>query len=342
MILLAPDKFKGTLSAAQVSQIITDALRERGISEDIISLPMADGGEGTAEALNAIPISDCPGCYILDDHTELIVSAEIVGHKGEESVLDRSSYPLGEAIKRAALNDTVTRIYIAVGGTATSDGGAGILQAIGANFYDKAGAIISEHITPRILADTTKITLPKDTISNLRNKLIGLIDVKAALLSGQISALTFAPQKGATTKDVALIKAALHNYDKLISPDRHSAYDGAGGGIGYAIATVIGAECLSGAEFILNHAAINWDDIRLVITGEGSIDNQTEAGKVVSAVSATATLHNIPYIAIGGRVSAEINNPAYISTMLQGEQAPKDTSEAAFRLRRTILSIKEI
>jgi glycerate kinase len=340
MILLAPDKFKGTLTTAQVSQIITDALRERGITEDIMTLPMADGGEGTAEALNALPIPNLTGCYSLDDHTRLIVSAEIVGKKFPESILDRSSYPLGEAINRFINDETVSHIYITVGGTATSDGGAGMLQALGINFYDSNAKLITNHITPTILSSAARIELPD--LTNLRNKLIGLIDVKAELYSGKISALTFAPQKGATTADIAVIKTALHNFSSIIGENKLSDYDGAGGGIGYAIASVIGAQCHSGAEFILNNAAIDWQQLRLVITGEGSIDNQTEAGKVVSAVCKAAQAHGIPYLAIGGRVSPEISNPAYISTMLPGENAPKGPTEAAERLRRAILSLKNL
>jgi glycerate kinase len=343
MILLAPDKFKGTLTAAQVASTITEALRSRGVTDDIVTLPMADGGEGTAEALAAMPIADRRGCYILDKHSRLIVSAEIVGRDNfdmlKQSVIDRSSFDLGKAVKLMTQDEAVERVYIAVGGTATSDGGAGMLQALGAIFRDSNGEIITAPITPALLCSVTEIELPD---YRFVNKIIGLIDVKAGLYDGAISALTFAPQKGATIEDMAIIERSLRKLSELTSHGRSSEYDGAGGGIGYALATALGAECQPGADFILQHASINWQDVSMVITGEGSIDRQTAAGKVVNAVCTAAQAHGVPFIAIGGRVADGINNPSYISTMLPGEGAPQSATEAAARLSRTILSLKTI
>jgi glycerate kinase len=341
MILIAPDKFKGTLTAKEVANIIADTLEKCGVTNSILTMPMADGGEGTAEALAAQPIEGQAGCYRLGSGRYVVVSSEIIGKTcfdfERESVLDRSSYAVGEAISRLMANDEAKRIYIAVGGTATSDGGTGMLQALGYTFINSRGETISEPLTPRRLGDICAVGAQNGDA--LLRKLAGLVDVEAGLYGGKISALTFARQKGATDADKQVIRQGLMNLARCASDSRRSAFDGAGGGIGFALATVIGCRCYLGGEFVVRRMHIGSRNVRLIISGEGSIDEQTEAGKVVKALENVADSYGIPFMAIGGRVDDGLIGDKYFSTMEPGELPPSSKAEAAMRLERTVSKI---
>jgi glycerate kinase len=341
MILIAPDKFKGTLTAAEVATTIADTLKKCGVTNSMLIMPMADGGEGTAEALAAQPIEGQAGCYRLCQGRYVVVSSEIVGKTcfdfERESVLDRSSFAVGEAISRLMANDEVKRIYIAVGGTATSDGGAGMLQALGYTFINSRGETISSPLTPRHLGDICAVLAPHGEA--MRGKLAGLVDVEAGLYEGKISALTFARQKGATDADKQVISHGLMNLARCAADGNRSAFDGAGGGIGFALGSVIGCRCYLGGEFVVRRMHIGSRRVRLIISGEGSIDEQTEAGKVVKALENVADSYGIPFMAIGGRVDEGLIGDRYFSTMEPGQLPPSSKAEAAMRLERTTAKI---
>lgn len=297
MILIAPDKFKGTFTAAQICASVESRLRRYGYHGEIISRPLSDGGEGTAAVLmpNGLPLAR--GVYESPDHRRrLIVSSEIVGPDNfgdlPVSLWDRSSFALGEAV----VPDLPTEI--AVGGTFISDGGAGFLQALGVKFYDHSQHLIERPLTPRMLVSIASA----DTSSLNRFQLSGVIDVRAQLCmdNGGLSAVDFAIQKGLNPSDKERLNRALQHFSSVLGG--HSEYDGAGGGLGYALASVVKAPCRPGAEAAVASADIPWENISLVITGEGSVDRQTtEGNKLVHEIWLQASRRGIPVVVAFGK-----------------------------------------
>lgn len=320
MILIAPDKFKGTLSAVQAATIIASALDER----PTIMAPMADGGEGTAAILCAGP--EWEKRLIHGQHTEyyyvneqrkigVIDSSAVIGMLPENDILRRSSFPLG-ALVREILMGGCEKVIIGVGGTGICDGGEGFLEGIGIEKY---------HL--------------------YQNKLIGLCDVSVPLLpsdgdcfSNLPSALMFAKQKGATPLDMPILLNRLRRVYGEYGCGSVCPFDGAGGGLGFAIGNAIGASCFSGAEYVLESYNIDWSEIDLVITGEGKIDGQTAQGKVVSVVSRVAAIYNKPVIAFGGTVENGLESDTVISTDKYSPDLVLNHNTAELRLRNAVKS----
>lgn len=309
MILIAPDKFKGTLTARQAAAAIASAIQD----QEYIKAPMADGGEGTADILCSSPEWDKHDSYYVNNHTRTAVidSSAVIGLKGidirHHDILKASSAPLGVKV-REIIKGGCEKVLIGIGGTSTCDGGRGFLIGLG----------------------TEKLSL-------YRNKIIGLSDVCVPLVAriGEPSALMFAAQKGATSADICILQQRLESiYEKY--PQKRSPYDGAGGGLGFAIASVIGAECVSGAEYILEHYDIDWSKITLTITGEGKIDDQTATGKVVEVVTRTSLAHGVPVVAFGGTVEPRLKSQSIISTSDYLPGLSLDTETATLRLQAAV------
>jgi glycerate kinase len=297
MILIANDKYKGTITAERAAHIIADAL---GRNRCVLT-PMADGGEGTAQVLASSTPWQCCGKWHYNKLTReaAIDSSAVIGlqqiDRRTHNILTATSAPLGEALNAIADAGAV-RIYLGVGGTATCDGGEGMLDALTPNH-------------------------------NWREMIVGVCDVAVPLAD----ALMFAPQKGATPADLPLLmerlKRVQHRFGGV------SRWDGAGGGIGYALASALGCKCVSGAQFVLKHYNIDWQNIDLVITGEGRIDAQTSCGKVVSEVQAAAKAHGVRCIAIGGCVDPALRNADVIDTSQYLADMPLTPEVAEKRLR---------
>lgn len=297
MLLIAPDKYKGTISATEAAGIIASAIR----SECMVS-PMADGGEGTAELLcrgkewetrntNELSGVSHRGIYYYNPHTcEVIIdSSAVIGlqsiDRRHHDLLKASSAPLGKVV-RILLENGCRMVTIGIGGTSTCDGGAGFLEALG-------------------------------DFSSYRSRLRGLSDVQVPLLApeGEASALMFAPQKGATAEMMPRLRQklseAIAKYGPAISP-----FDGAGGGVGYALASVIGCEVVPGAQFVLDSYAIDWSRVDLVITGEGCYDCQSATGKVVYTLYKNARLHGIPTVVLPGTTNFKTDSHINPSGMI--------------------------
>lgn len=337
MILIACDKFKGTLSAAEAGDAICRALRDGGYKGEISVVPMADGGEGTTAALGAEPDSALPGIFVLPGGDVAVVeSSDFVGRPcfGTQDILDRSGFRLGMAVRAVRASGRFKSILIGIGGTAIADGGMGLLQGLGAEFRDAGGNLIAAPVTPRIiLEDVASMSFPD--IKDWRKILCGLSDVRASLVGPGLSAMDFVRQKGADDGEAIIIRDALAKLREIF-PGHSSDFDGAGGGLGFAIASVLGAPCVSGADYVLSHLDMDLSKVELIITGEGSVDRQTTGGKVVDAVNRFGILHGIHVLSIGGMV---VENPGYqdlVSTMSPGELLPVNAVEAARRLEETV------
>lgn len=296
MILVAPDKFKGTYSAGEICLMAEQELRKAGYDGEIALRPMSDGGEGIAPVVmpGAVKIAD--GVYRSPDGSaRLAVSSELVGFDAFRGsglpLMERSSFALGAAIAGAP----GVKTYVAVGGTATSDAGAGFLQGLGAKFYDSDGALIYAPLTPMTLHNVARA----DLAALGQYDLHGIIDVRARLVEGELSALDFARQKALPGEDLSGLGSAMAHFRDVLGGG--SEWDGAGGGLGYALASVAGAPCRSGAETAIELMNIDWQSVDLVITGEGHVDAQTvRGGKLVDALWRKASSLGIPTVVLCG------------------------------------------
>lgn len=311
MILIAPDKFKGTLSARQAASIIADELS----AYYCVKAPMADGGEGTASILCASPRWEEHDQYYVDraSRTAVIDSSAVIG-KRQPDLLKASSAPLGIKV-REIVKGGCDKVVIGIGGTAVCDGGLGFLEGLGLDHYE-----------------------------NYRHHIVGLSDVAVPLvpegegdLEHEPSALMFARQKGARDVDFPVLLQRLKNVKKEFSHGRTSPYDGAGGGLGFAIASAIGAPCYSGAKYVLDHYDINWAEVDVAITGEGRVDAQTRRGKAAQAVAEAAASHGVPCIVVGGAVAPDAVCPegAYLfaaDEFMRGSTLSEAVAEERLRL----------
>lgn len=349
MIVVATDKFRGTLDADDAAAVIANALNEYSPGTRTYLCPMADGGEGTAQVLfrGSACKNVSPGIYERADGAYAIVSSEIIGHEyaGRTGLRaqDRSSYDLGASIARIAeaTRRSSAPIYVCIGGTSTVDGGAGLLQGIGAIFLDKDGDRLSAPIKASDLTRIADVDLGAVDIRTLRERLVILCDVRASLTGDDgLSSLSFAPQKGVSKADLPMLEASLKHFSGLFG-HVSSPYDGAGGGTGFALASAIRAKCFDGSGFLLSRVVPADMPVSAFITGEGKIDCQTAGGKVVSAVFAEARKRNVPAFAFGGIVDRSCNNPRYFSTMSRDDLPPASREQAASRLRQAVISHAE-
>lgn len=323
MILIAPDKFKGTLTAREAASVIASCLKDCFC----LMTPMADGGEGTARALasgNSAEWDEHDGYFVhRPTRTAAIDSSAWIGLSQAADmggVMRATSAPLGIKV-REILKGGCEKAIIGIGGTGTCDGGVGFLQALGA-----------------------------DHLRSYADRIVGLSDVRVPLISddGGIDALSFAPQKGATPGDIPVLRQRLINAAREWGHGRTSQYDGAGGGLGFAIASAIGAKCYPGAKYVLESYDIDWTNVDAVITGEGCIDSQTLAGKVVDTVCDAALSRGIPAIAIGGCVRDRVDEAAIrhgltiISAERYRQRDELTADEAAARLRMAMAEVRRI
>lgn len=319
-IVIAPDSFKGTLSAGEAAQAIAAGAGRVHPTAETLLRPVADGGEGTvAAALRAGwsgrservagpdggPVT---ATFALRDRTAVIelATAAGIGQLASPAPLTASTRGVGELI-RAALGVGVDRIVVAIGGSATTDGGAGMLQALGARLLDGTGADVPPG--GRGLGRLERIDL-----GGLDRRLAGVeivvaSDVDNPLTGREGAAATFGPQKGATAEDVAELEAGLVRFAAVVARDvgRDVTVLRGGGGAGGTAAGavgVLGALIVSGAALVCDLVGLD-EALRgadLAITGEGSLDAQTLHGKAPHEVALRASALGVPCIALGGRM----------------------------------------
>ncbi|RSN56624.1 glycerate kinase [Streptomyces sp. WAC 04229] len=326
-VLVAADKFKGSLTAVEVAERVTAGLRRVVPDVRVEALPVADGGDGTVaaavaagferrEARVAGPLGDeVTAAFALREDTAVVEMAEASGlqrlPEGVLAPLTASTYGSGELL-RAALDAGARTIVFGVGGSATTDGGAGMLAALGARFLDADG----EPVAP---GGGGLASLASADLSNLDPR---LSDVELVLASDVDNPLTgpkgapavYGPQKGASPEDVAALDAALAHFAKVLTQAEgvgaraaeYAASPGAGaaGGIGYG-ALLLGARFRPGIEVMLDVLgfAPALERAGLVVTGEGSLDEQTLHGKAPAGVAAAARAAGKEVVAVCGRLA---------------------------------------
>jgi glycerate 2-kinase len=322
-VLLAPDKFKGTLPASEVAAAV--GLGVRGVLPDAetVALPVADGGDGTLDAAMAsgyvrVPVT-VPGptgapvatAYARRGSAAVVEMADTCGLARlpgcAPAPLTASSSGLGEAV-RAALEAGCDDVVLGVGGSASTDGGAGMLAALGARLLDVAGRPLPPG--GRALADLARLDLTGLHPSVDRTRFVVASDVDNPLLGPAGAATVYGPQKGATPEDLPVLDAALARWADVVAETVGSdvrAVPGAGaaGGVGFAALAVLGGELRPGIDLLLD--LVGFDDRLpgsiLVVTGEGSLDEQSLRGKAPIGVARRAAAAGVPVVAVCGRRS---------------------------------------
>lgn len=325
-VLICPDSFKGSLSAFDSAEAIAEGFASAMPDAELVTLPLADGGEGTVEALVKAtggrflhrvvrgPLGEPVDAEygILGDGKTAVVemaaaSGLILVPAGFRNPLKTSTYGTGELI-RAVLDAGCSRLVIGIGGSATNDGGAGALTALGARFLDSAGI----ELPPggAALADLATVDLSRLDPRLPRMRIEVACDVTNPLCGPEGASAVYGPQKGATAEMVAELDAALSHYGNVLERILHrSVMDrpgaGAAGGLGAALGGVLGAEMRRGIEIVLGRLDFDrlLEGTDLVVTGEGSLDAQTARGKTIDGVAKAAHARGVPVLALVGTLS---------------------------------------
>ncbi|MHB0911909.1 MAG: glycerate kinase [Armatimonadota bacterium] len=322
-IVIAPDSFKGSLTASEVADAVAVGLLRAVPNAELDIVPLADGGEGTVEALVRAaggqvrrmrvtgPLGEPVDAFygLLNDGTAVVEMAAASGlplvpvERRDPRVT--TTYGTGELI-RAALDAGCRRIILGIGGSATNDGGIGAMQALGASFRDADGREVG--LGGRELARIRSIDLSGLDARIARTGIVVACDVDNPLTGPRGASAVFGPQKGATPDMVSELDAGLRNLAELmraLGKDVESAPGaGAAGGLGAAAMAFLSAEMRPGIDIVLE--AVRFPErvrgAELIVTGEGRIDSQTLSGKTISGVLRVARCEGVPVLAIGGGV----------------------------------------
>ncbi len=320
-IVVAPDKFKGSLPATQVAAAIAAGLHAGRPGAEVVTIPVADGGEGTVDAAVAAGYERVPvtaagpagdpvrASYARRGEVAVVELAGVCGLArlpgGRPAPLTASSFGAGEVL-RAALEAGARRIILGVGGSASTDGGAGLLQALGARVLDTSGEPVRpggaglREVAALDLTGLHRALYPADIIL--------AADVDNPLTGPDGAAEVYGPQKGASPAEVAALDAGLRRWAAVVAAAVGRDWSGtpgagAAGGVGFAALAVLGATRRPGIELVLDLAGFETalDGADLVITGEGSLDAQSLAGKTPVGVARAAARRGIAVVAVAGR-----------------------------------------
>lgn len=327
-VLVAPDSFKGSLTALQAADAIVQGVRDVLPDAEIVSIPVADGGEGTVEALVLAskgklmqrkvtgPMGDevvATFGILGDDVTGVVEMAQAAGlylvPPERRNPLLATTYGVGE-LMLAALDAGCTRLIVGLGGSATNDGGAGMAQALGARLLGPGSAELRRGGAPLMSLERIDATGLDPRLA--RTTVYAASDVTNPLCGPEGATAVYGPQKGVSPQMVTVLDRALAHYADVVARDlgvEVSALGGAGaaGGLGAGLAAFCGAEIRSGATVVLETLRFEefLESADLVLTGEGRIDDQMEYGKAISAVALLAEKYGVPVVAFAGSLAAE-------------------------------------
>ena len=328
-VIVAPDSFKGSASATVVAAAIARGWRETRPQDDVTEVPMADGGEGTLDAFEVGVVGaerrfvDVPGpdgrpvrapWLMLPGGTAVVELAAASGLQLMSSPAPYEAHTRGVGrVVATALDAGATRIVIGLGGSASTDAGAGLLSELGARLLDSVGDVVvdgAHGVAAAARLDLTRMRpLPPRGVTVLS-------DVVNPLFGPRGAAFVFGPQKGASIDDVLALDSGLEHVADLVAVDPRTPGAGAAGGTGFAL-LAWGASLVSGAEAVA--ALVGLDDVVagavVVVTGEGRFDDQTADGKVVSFVAGLAARAGVPTMLVAGSVEAPTDGfAAVVST----------------------------
>ncbi len=375
-VVIACDSYKGCMTSREVAQHIEDGIRQTGADICTKSYIIADGGEGTVEAFHEtcrgkkqlVSASDAYGKKIMteytiieDGNTAVIEVANIIGlnmHEREKRApFFGSSFGVGTVILHAA-EMGCKKIIIGLGGSATNDGGMGLLQALGCRYYDS----MHQYLSPQAMNLEKVRYIDFNRLNKLEGiELIAACDVKNHLLGENGATHVFGKQKGFYPNQIRKIEMGMENFRNQIRRYTNIDIDefeggGAAGGIGAVLIGLLGAKMISGVDLLLSYSDIEKEieDSDLVITGEGQSDQQTMYGKVPVGILRLAKRHHKPCICISGALGIGYQSlydlgfigiysiaDRAMSFQQALEQAPEKLTAAAYGIMKTIRYFKE-
>lgn len=353
-VLIAPDKFKGTLTAHEVCDAIEAGIKKFDSSIQTFKLPLADGGEGSLDILEksldldrvSVEVHDpifrlTPSSYCLKNKTAYVEMATASGlqllKQEERNATKTTTLGTGELILDA-IQKGATTIYLFVGGSATNDGGIGMAKTLGYNFIDSSGkelepiganlsAISKIHISTKV--DFSKISF------------IVATDVKNPLYGEKGAAQVYAPQKGADPEEVESLDEGLKNFANILESTFGKNFSqipgaGAAGGIGAGAMAFLNAEIRNGIDTIMDIVGFEKHllDSDLVITGEGKFDQQTLEGKVIQGIIQQSQKHHKPVGVICGISTLEDypDTIKYLFPLVDGQTSVEEALSNAYSL----------
>jgi len=331
-ILVAPDSFKGSLKSPEVARHIARGARAALPEARVVEVPVGDGGEGTLEALVAATGGEYQQLTVIgplgdpvearlgllgDGQTVFVEMAEASGLSRlaphQRDPLQATTYGTGQLLK-AAFATGRRRVVVGIGGSATNDGGAGLLQALGVRLLDMAhrnlpqgGAALADLET---IDRTHMVRVPEGV------ELVIACDVTNPLTGPQGASAVYGPQKGASEADIRQLDTALAHFARVAAAELGNDWSaepgaGAAGGLGFALIAFLGGRMARGVELVLD--CVSFDECLkeadLVLTGEGRIDRQTTAfGKTISGIGQRARDSGVPVLALAGSVAADVGD----------------------------------
>jgi len=325
-IVIAPDKFKGSLTGFEFCDAVAEGLQTVLKKVDIVKKPLADGGDGTVDVVQyylkgekvSLTVKDplfrpIKASYLYADHNK-IAFIEMAGASGlnlikdrERSVMHSTSFGTGELIADAISNGA-EEIILGIGGSATNDGGMGIAQALGFRFLDKNGIELQPFGRNLVAVKSIDSASVNPKLSAIKLKVA--CDVDNPFFGENGAAHVYTAQKGASKTEIELLDEGLRNYAKVLFEKfkvdvQTIPGSGAAGGVGGAAHVLLEGQLISGVELIkeIAHFDDAIADADWIITGEGKLDNQTLAGKTIAGILRAAQQKNIPVAALCGEVS---------------------------------------
>jgi glycerate kinase len=323
-VIIAPDKFKGSLSALEVCVAIEDGIKKFDSTIESIKHPLADGGEGTLDILQnyfelntiEVPVKDplfrsITATYLVSENTAYIEMSTASGlqllKEEEKNCFYTTSFGTGQLILDA-IEKGFKSIVLFIGGSATNDGGIGMAAALGYQFYDEA----NESIAPigKSLLSINRIENNKLLFALNEINFSVVCDVKNPLYGPNGAAYVYGGQKGAASEEIETLDLGLQNFSKQVSKYLNKEVAdipgaGAAGGLGAGAVCFLNATIKSGIDFVMEQTGFDLllkDQVDLIITGEGSVDKQTIEGKVIKGISERAVQNQIPFSIIAGIV----------------------------------------
>ncbi|MFP6897086.1 MAG: glycerate kinase [Roseibacillus sp.] len=350
-ILIACDKFKGSLTATEACEAVRDGLKAAGASDDLVICPIADGGEGftetmvaalngewrTCEAFNALhhPVEARYGMLrnAVGELEAVMEMAEASGLRripvDERSVLHSSTFGTGSMLWDAA-SAGAQRILLGIGGSATNDAGIGMAAALGVKFFDGDGDEL-EPIPAAMgelaaLDESARLALPPIEVA---------CDVENLLLGPNGASALYGPQKGASAEEIEILEGALARVVEISGGHDIAEMPGAGaaGGLGFGLMRFAGAQLRSGFSMVADALglAAQIAEVDLVITGEGSLDAQTLLGKGPMGLALLAREHGKRVIGLGGHVEQVVAECQWFDATLSLESFGLSEDECMFR-----------
>jgi len=332
-IALAPDSFKGSMTATDVCNDMTEGILRIFPNAESISIPLADGGEGTVDSLVSATDGKYKTCKVLNPIGEEITAKYGILGNGKTAVIEMaaasglpliprekqnplytSTYGTGQLISNA-LNSGCRNFIIGIGGSATTEGGAGMAQALGVKFFDKTGKEISEPMNGKLIGKCESFSMDNIHPSVKNSRFTVACDVYNPLLGTKGAVYVYSTQKGATDEMLPILETNMKHFYNIVEQVLNISvidYPGAGaaGGLGAGLIAFLSANLkISGVDIILD--AVEFEkrikNVDLIFTGEGKIDNQTAYGKTIAGVLKIAQKNNIPVIAIAGKIDNNID-----------------------------------